>query len=383
MTSLTRTFSIRQGSLGLLCAALVSSMLAGVAAAQTPPPAETPPSQPPAAAAPDPPQAETAATREKSAKDAADPCHVFAPADEKPLDQYRREIFETICGTAARFDRLFGNRRFDEEARRTHGRVGVRALYDEHDGMEVDGKFRINVDFPNLDHRVKAFLGREDRDDFVRGNDQELDFLPTFFEREGGAEWLVGFGYSPARGDRTRSDIDAGIEGTDPFVRARYRYYRVAGDRNLFRARQTVYWTNEKDFGTATRFDFERPIGQRSLARWNANATYDGETRGIDWNSGVTLYRGFSSDRAIAWYVGIDGETGREVSLENYGTTVTYRQKLFRPWFFGELISGVTWPRDSWDEEREAAFHVGFGFEIQFSGDAFQRGGSNGAPAAP
>jgi hypothetical protein len=379
MTPLARFFSITRGTLGLLCA---TSLLVGTAVAQTPPPAETPAPEPPAVAAPDETPAETEATEKKAARDAADPCYVYAPADERPLDQYRREIFETICGTAARFDRLFGNRRFDEEARRTNGRIGVRALYDEHEGFELDGKFRINVDLPNLDHRVKAFLGRDDRDDFVRGNDQELDFLPTFFEREGGAEWLVGFGYSPARGDRTRSDIDVGIEGTDPFVRARYRYYRVAGNSNLFRARQTVYWTNDKDFGTSTRLDFERPISERTLARWNANATHDGETDGIDWNSGVTLYRGFSADRAIAWYVGIDGETGREVSLEDYGTTVTYRQRLFRPWFFGELISGVTWPRDSWSEKREKALHFGFGFEIQFSGDAFRRGGSNGAPKA-
>lgn len=312
------------------------------------------------------------------------PCNAEVPENETLLDRYRRELFETICGTAARFDRLFGSQRFDEEARRTNGRVGVRFLYDEHDGFEVDGKFRVNVDFPNLEHRINAFLGKEDRDDFVRGTSRELDFMPTFFEREGDEEWLVGFGYRPARGDRTSLDLDAGVEGgspLDPFVRGRYRYYRIVGEKNLLRARQTVYWTNEKELGTATRLDFERPFGERTLARWTGNAALDGETRGTDWNSGVTVYHGFSPDRAVAWYVGADGETGRDVSLEDYGTTFTYRQRMFRHWFFGELISGVTWPRDKWTETRDAAFHIGFGFEIQFSGDAFALRGS-GAPLA-
>lgn len=300
---------------------------------------------------------------------ARNPCEIRGRPSNR-LDHFREELFETVCEAAAEFDGFFGNRRFDEEARRTYGRAGLRLLWDEHDGVELDGNLKVNVDFPNLDHRVNAFLGREDRESFLSGDEGNLDFLPTFFEREGREEWLVGFGYRPVSSSRNSLDFDVGIDvdsSIDPFARTRYRHFWLVGDDNLLRARQTVYYTNEKGLGSGTRLDFERPVGQRSLVRWSGNITFDDETEGGDWDAGITLYHGFSPDRAIAWFIGVDGETKREVPLEDYGTSVTYRQRMLREWFFGELVTGVTWPRDTLAEQREMAFHVGFGFEIQFS----------------
>ncbi|MCA1734022.1 MAG: hypothetical protein LC732_10530, partial [Acidobacteria bacterium] len=244
------------------------------------------------------------------------PCEVRQPGDEQRLDQFRRRIFETVCEAAAGFDGFFGSRRFDEEARRTHGRANARVIWDEHDGFELDGDLRVNVDFPNLDHRVNAFLGRQERDEFLTGDEGDLNFLPNFFEREGGQEWLVGLGYRPVSSDRSSLDFDVGVDvdsNIDPFLRTRYRRYWLVGNDNLLRARQTVYWSDKKGVGSGTRLDYERPLGSRTLTRWTTNLVFDDETEGADWNSGITLYRGFSPDHAIAWYVGINGETGKEV----------------------------------------------------------------------
>jgi hypothetical protein len=313
---------------------------------------------------------ETMTARERRRAD--NPCAVRNVGDEPRLDQLRREIFETVCEAAAKFDSFFGNRRFDEEARRTHGRAGLRVIWDEEDGVDFDGTLRVSVDFPNLDHRVNAFLGREDEDAFLSGSEDNLDFLPQFFQREGRQEWIVGLGYRPVGTDRSSLDFDAGVDvgsSVDPFLRSRYRHYWLVGDDNLIRARQTVYWTTRKGVGSGTLLEFERPLGQRTLARLSANVVFDDETEGGDWETGVTLFRGFSPNAAIAWYVGIDGESGREVPIESYGTRLTYRQRMLREWFFGELITGVTWPRDRLDQRRERAYHVGVGFGIQFSAE--------------
>lgn len=301
-----------------------------------------------------------------------DPCAVTPAGDEPRLDKWRREIFERVCGSAARFDALFGSRRFDEEALRTHGRAGVRVLWDEHDGVDLDGTLKVKVNFPNLDHRVGAFLGREEQDDYLRGTEADLDFLPAFFGREGTEEWLLGLGYRPVSSARSSLDFDAGVDvdsTLDPFVRSRYRRFWLVGDGHLLRARQTVYWTDQKGVGSGTRIDFERAFGSRTLARWSGNLVIDDETEGEGWNTGVTVYHGFSPDKAVSWFVGIEGETEKEVPIEVYGTRFTYRQRMLRDWLFGEVVSGVTWPRDNLQEQRELAFHVGVGFEIQFSGE--------------
>lgn len=354
----------------ILCVILCLVPLGAVLAQEPDPEVETESgSELPAGESPDESESGQEARNEAASKN---PCKVQTAGEEERLDKIRREVFEKVCESAAWFDGFFGNLRFDEEARQTHGRLGAQLIWDEHEGIEADGLLKVRVDFPNLDHRLNAFLGREDADDFLAGAEDNLDFLPTFFEREGGQEWLLGLGYRPVSGDRSSLDFDVGVDfdtPVDPFVRARYRHYWLLGDDFLLRARQTVYWTNQKDVGTGTRLDLERPIGTRTLTRWATSLLHDSETEGVDWDSGITIYHGFSPDRAISWFVGIDGETGREVPLESYGTRFTYRQRMLREWFFGELITGVTWPRDTLEQERELAFHIGFGFEIQFSGE--------------
>jgi hypothetical protein len=301
-----------------------------------------------------------------------DPCDVRPLREEERLDKIRREVYESVCEAAQWFDGFFGSRRFDEEVRQTHGRVGVQVVWDEYDGFDLDGRLKVRVDFPNLDRRVNAFLGRDDEQAFLTGSEERLDFLPTFFQREGGEEWLLGLGYRPVGNDRSALDFDAGIHvatPVDPFVRARYRYVWLVGNDNLLRARQTVYWTNQRDVGSGTRVDFERPVGTRSLVRWSGNMVFDGQTRGADWDSGVTFFHGFSDDQAISFFAGIDGETDRAVPIVNYGTRITYRQRMLREWFFGELITGVTWPREHLHEQRELSWHIGVGAEIYFSRD--------------
>lgn len=358
---------------------------AGQAPASDPAPPVSPPVDPSSEAlaaagpAPDPSAAAPAA-----ALPSGDICEVTAPADEPRLDQLRREMFETVCESARWFDGFFGSRRYDEEARKTHGRAQLRLVYDEHDELEVDGRFRARYELPNLDRRVNAFLGREDEEEFVSGVDEGFDFLPDFFRQEGREEWILGLGYRPVSGDRRQTDFDVGVEvrtPLEPFVRGRYRQYWLIGDRNLLRFQESLYWTNVRGFGGTTNLDFERPIGDRFLIRWGNRGTLDEESEGLEWYSGVTLYHGFGPDQAVALSLGAEGETDDEVPLHEYGARLTYRRRMLREWFFGELIGGVSWPRDVPMEPRETSWHFGFGFEIQFSGEDL--GVGEPEPAAP
>jgi hypothetical protein len=332
----------------------------------------------PAAAQEPPPPAEgeaeagEAEAGDATAEAAEDICAVPRPGEEPMLDRMRREMFETVCQSARWFDGFFGSRRFDEEAVRTHGRAQLRMVWDEHDELEVDARFRARYDLPNLDHRVNAFFGRDDEDDLVRGIEPGFDVLPDFFREEGREEWILGLGYRPVGGDRRQTDFDVGVEvrtPLEPFVRGRYRQYWLLGDRNLLRFQESLYWTSQRGAGGTTHLDFERPIGDQFLVRWGNRGTLDEASEGLEWFSGITLYQGFGPDNAVALSLGAEGATDDEVPLHEYGSRLTYRRRMLRDWFFGELIGGVSWPRDHPEQERDPALHFGFGFEIQFSGE--------------
>lgn len=299
----------------------------------------------------------------------ANPCQISPDSEEEWIDRMRRGVFETVCGSARWFDSFFGELAFDREARRTHGRLRVRAIHDEFEGFDTDVSLRARVRFPNLDERLNAFLGREDEEDFFRGRDEELNLLPDFFRQADEREWLVGLGYSPVGRAREKFDIDGGIEvrfPLEPFVRGRYRRYWVVDDKHLLRLRETVFWRNQRGLGNTTGLDAERILGPELLLRWGGRGTIDQATEGVEWDTGITLFHALNRDNAFSYFIGASGETDAEVPLQEYGGRITYRRRMFREWLFGEVLAGITWPREESHRERDMAFHLGFGIEIQF-----------------
>lgn len=313
---------------------------------------------------------ETAATEgETPAEGEIDPCRPEGKGTEW-LDIVQLGIFRTVCSSARWFDGFFGDARFDAEAEETRGYLGVDTIYDEHDSLEAKVRFRAEVEFPNLDHRINAFLGRENKEDFVSGRPDGSESLPQFF-RADDREWLVGLGYHPVRGrgpSKYRLDFQAGVEvrfPLEPFVQGRLSRYWFLSDTRLVRFRNIVFWRNQRGFGDTATVDVEQALGQPFLLRWSTSNTFSETTDGLDWYSSLTLYQRLGGIRAMAYTAYVDGETDAVVPLERYGLRAVYRQRMFRKWFYGQLIGGVNFPRDP-GESRETSWELGVGVEIRY-----------------
>lgn len=286
------------------------------------------------------------------------------------LDSVERGIYRGVCNTARWFDGFFGDARFDSEAESTWGRLSITNIYDEFEDLEAKVRFRAEVDFPNLDHRLDTFFGREDEDDFVAGRNDGFESLPGFFRDAQDQEWLVGLGYRPVRRDARpgRFDVRLGVKvrfPLEPFVQGRYRRYWFVSDSRLVRFRNTVFWRNQRGFGETVSLDFEQALGRPFLFRLSGTGTFSESTEGVDWNTSATLYHGLGGLRAMAYTLYIDGETDSPVTVERYGFRAVYRRQMLRKWLFGQVITGLNFPRPL-DGDRETSFEVGFGIEIHY-----------------
>ena len=86
----------------------------------------------------------------------------------------------------------------------------------------------------------------------------------------------------------------------------------------------------------------------------------------MDWGTSAAVYQSFGGRRAISYTALLRGETGADVPIQNYGVEVRYRQQVFRRWLFIDLLSSLTWPRETLDEKREINPGIGVGFEMFF-----------------
>jgi hypothetical protein len=301
-----------------------------------------------------------------------DLCH--QPDEEGFIDESRRLLTETFCGAALWFDGLFGGQADVATARAISGRVELSVLHSDFHGFDYKGRLRLNYELPNLERRVRLFLGREEDDQFIADRQEGFAIRSSVFGLEGEERWLAGLGYSPPGRYLNKLDVRLGgriKSAPEIFSQLRYRQNVFVGEQDVWRFRETVFWENRDGFGSTTSLDWDRVLRSDLILRWGNVGTISEATEGLAWRSAALVYHNLArwNQAAIAGEVFVRGETDAEVSLREYGTRAIFRQPVGKPYLFGELIVGYTWPRERAGQPRDGSPMIGVGLELLFGRD--------------
>lgn len=281
----------------------------------------------------------------------------------------------TVCTSADWLDRKFGSGGdaplIDDYG--TSGYVLLGASWNGHDGFDELTRMRVHVELPRFEGRLSAMFGREDRDTAVRGTRRFDD--RTHLLEGNDAEWLVGLGYKPVRGDRLNLDLDGGIHlasPLNPYVRGRIRTFSPLSDRGLARLDQSLFWEAHDGLGATTQMSLEHLLRYDHLLRWYGRATLSESTEGVDWQSEIGWFTSGPEGAGMALQLEVNGETEADVSIDSYLVRFRYRRAFHREWLFYELRPALVWPRSEPEEVREMTVELGFRIEMAF-GDRARR----------
>jgi hypothetical protein len=307
-----------------------------------------------------------------------DPCLALAPAgaenDQAWLDKMETQLQLGGCRSARWIDGLFGETHDGRHYHAVNGNIAPSLLWSEYDGFKARVRFRVDLPLPQMDGRLRAFVGRVDREEFVTERAESSGALPRQFGTIGEEQTLLGLGYGGLRG-REGFDVSGGIRLStplDPYVRASYRIVLDAGERSLVRIRPIAFWQQSEQFGVTTRVDYDRDLSDRFFMRVTASGTYSGRSFGLRGYGNATLFHRLSPYRAMAYQVGFDGESELDVPMREYGVRTTYRQNFLREWLVLELRASLTWPREKLEEPRKPSWGAGVGLEMVFGPGSFR-----------
>jgi hypothetical protein len=357
----------------LAAAACAAEPGANTASAPSVPPSPTPPAQAAPAAVPQvsdgaPPQVPPAPTP-RAGKGRRRPCAELREAHEATIDATRRRLYETLCSATLWLDGLFGDYGSVRSAEKAAGRLQVYGLGSKFEGTKVRTSVDVDVDVPHLQHRLRAFFGREDPRDYVRDRREGLGLHSQFLDLERNEKWLAGLGYSLPGSFVERTDFRfGGSAGHQPavFGQAILQKNVSVGEFNLWRLRETVFWHSREGFGATTNVDRDHLIGSNMLLRWGNVATVSEEFHGLDWRTAVVLYHHLGHSRALAYETFVRGRPSTGVLLGEYGARVVYRQSFYRRWLFGDALVGYSWRRDLEALPRVGSTTIGLGTELVF-----------------
>lgn len=285
------------------------------------------------------------------------------------IDRIRSRLFRWTCSSASWFDGLFGDERYEEEYRATHGTLTTGTVWSQREQWQELIRFRARLYLPQANRRFHAFVGRVDSEDFISESQASTSGLPRVFDRQGRDSTLVGVGFNEGYKQRGSFDVSSGVRVTfplDPYVKGSYSLAQPIGERILLRLRETAFWQSSEKFGVTSRIDWDYIVGDRHLWRSTATGTFSQVSEGVRWFAATTLYHFIAENRALAYELAANGSTDRAVPLTDYGVSLIYRQRIWRDWLLIEIRGGVDWPREFVDEQRHSNLNAGLAFELRF-----------------
>lgn len=295
--------------------------------------------------------------------------------DDQWLDRTQQAVYDTVWKSAMHVDRWFGSEYPPDKYQGAQGSLTPALLWDEFRGFQPKLRFRVDIPLPQLNNRFNAFVGRVDRDEYVSESSPQSGALQRQYGPMEQEQTLAGISYRTPPKQGSRFDASAGIRlrfPLDPFLKGSYVYERGDSMSGLFSLRETVFWQNSEHAGVTSRMDLEKLyLKDLWLLRWTTSASFSERSQGVYGYSAVQALRGLPNRRALAFEMGMNGESDNPVPVQEYGFKVAYRQAVMRDWLVMEVRSSLTWPREFPDQPRKPSWGVGLGFEMFFGTDEF------------
>ena len=323
----------------------------------------------PTAALSTPPSSEPAAPAAEGPPSASDGSTVEPPVDydyverTNALDTTCRYTYDAVEWVARRVDGWFGDKPF-EQGGKVAGVIGLSFLWRQDEGFDWLTRFRVRLDLPNIREKAFLFVGRDNEKEVVTDRPEGFTRREQLLqETRDDQSFFAGIGSQVADVIALRAGFRGGLK---PYAQARYQNSWELGRRDAIEFKETVFWTVDDGFGTTTALNYGHLFEPSLALRWNSAATWSQDTDGVAWASSIGVYKDFGFQRRLSLEALINGETGGEAEVSEYGVRTRWEQPVYKDWLLGELILGYFWPRKDSVTERGQSWAIGAGLQMRF-----------------
>ncbi len=304
-------------------------------------------------------------------------CKVPAESNEL-VDRVRASTHTRLCNTAGWVDALFGNQeQFNGEEFR--GKISLGFREDEVEGLDPRLRVRIKTDLPNVSKRFNAFFGKVEEDSYISNtevNEDRLNNVGLRSSDDDDSEWLVGLGYRGPNAESNGWDFSVGAKlssGVKPYAKVAHRYLIPLSEDSFWKTAQTVFWRDQDGFGVSSTADYTKLLGDNDILVTHGSVKYTEEAEQLEWFADTRWHHSFTQKKGISSSVYIRGEAENEVTVPEFGVTLTYIQPILRDWLYMEIGLDRRWERQ---RKSQRSYKHALRFGIQFEmllGDYYRR----------
>jgi len=267
-------------------------------------------------------------------------------------------------------DSFFQNQKYFEESSDAYVLIRFSSFFASKGDEKYKLKARAQIPLSRTRKKFKLFiedLNKDNAKDILTKDNEEQETAPR-----------IGIHYFPADKYDISSKYSLGLRGIYPYVRARYSKEFIAGDWSIEPVQSFKYSTKDK-FEEKTDVYFDKQLNDKSLFRIQLNRKTETDTDGMDYFLGLSYYQLLKDDIGLSFSQIFWGNTKYTYTLDkntrpytqskpysgisNYVTSMSWRQNIWKKWFFFEVRPSVNFHRQN---DYKANYSLNIDFEFYF-----------------
>jgi hypothetical protein len=231
-------------------------------------------------------------------------------------------------------DLFFADDVFDDAVSGSRLLLGVQTRRVFGDGVVYEPVINVKIDLPHTNKRLKI-LFESDVD--------ETEQSSNIVNSAESVQYSTAIRYVIGETSRWKYSWDNGVRLNLPptvFSRLRARRNISLGDWSG-RFTQELFWYTDDGVGEKTLLNLGLPLNEELLVRWNTNYTYLLDNDYFTFSHVFGLYQELSSKDAVAYQVGLAGDTIENDQVKEYFSRIRYRRSIYKKWIFFEIAPDI------------------------------------------
>lgn len=241
---------------------------------------------------------------------------------------------------ASSIDSFFGDRRVYDAATGTYVQLRGSTIYSREGQIDYDAKFRLKIDLPNLERKVKLSIESSDRlDDSDAFN--RITSGTSLDETLGESDVSTTLQFFIKEKKRWNLSLRPGVKFSDPletFIKLRFRRVQPFAEKWLSRGTIEVGYYSRRGWENEWDLDLERDIGKKTFFRSSSTILWREDYPGNQFlRQAFTITHVYNPRRSIAYEIGTAAETRPNLRDTTYYGNIRLRRDIHRGWLFFEI----------------------------------------------
>lgn len=272
------------------------------------------------------------------------------------LDNMHRSIADSVKVSAQWFDDFFAEDNMTEEENAI-GQARIRLGWEprSRELNDFEARIRLRVRLPKLKNRVDLILSDYEEDGI---DDKVRAGRPDDANRQD--RFSLALRFKPKRDSGFSHRIGLGRR-FQLFAKSRYRTQFHFTDSTDLRWESSVYYYNRDHFGADTRFTFDYQADKNSIYRFSNGFFYRDRSNDWLWQHSWQYFGQRNEKTAVIYGLYLEGLSRPNYRIEEYLTSVRWRQNALREWLFYEVEPFILWRRDE-------SFSASYGIALRVEG---------------